>query len=767
MNDIALTGCTAEPIISYLDALGVFRTLGKKKQIRGMWKEGVFHIMADMDKDSLVGFFLNDYVPTPVVSPWNGGSGFNKGDKSEVYIEKIKNTVDERFEPYREVIRIVSEFPEFKHVTFGEMIDKLKTDDNELDELLKSFNDAKKRHPELASLKITEINDNYKDVKGILKKINTKYLRIIRSENKQKLVDRCRSMLPDSALEWIDTALLIDSTEKPKYPPLLGSGGNDGNLDFSGQFMRYVLDLLLGDKKDSEKLLRNALFGDPVDNLKEGHVGMFDPGNAGGSNQGIGVEDKDVPINPWKFVLAIEGAMVMPSGIAKRMDVSVPEEIRGILSSPFTVRGMAAGDPKLDSAENIKAEVWLPIWDQPATYEEVRMLFAEGRADVQRGHARNTLEFAEAVSSLGIDRGLTGFYRYSLVPRRGKSFIALPTGNFPVRAALQDSDLIRELEGKIEQLERIWRKNSKKSNVNNSTAQLGRRLHDLMLRILKEGGSVNDFTSLVRTMGMIESKIKMEGERKESEREINMPVHGLKPEFLLKLDTGRVEVRLAMALASIAPTGGAGYIRANLEQVQPMEPGKWGTGQVAWYGNSLQSKIISVIKRRMLDSQNSNSGKQGSSNNNPFYGLIRIQPEDVIDYITGMVDERLLEDLLFGLMWIDWRNAQRISAEVNRRLSKYTDKIIPLQYALLKSLFLPNDIYYDREPKKIKSEMTIINLLVSDRTSDACKLARRRLLNAVLPVKTMDFTDDKNGSRFAASMIFPINDYKRLIKLLI
>ena len=53
-------------------------------------------------------FFLDEYQPTPIVAPWNGGSGFFTGDNKKA-IELISNSNSPRFTKYRMVITKVKE----------------------------------------------------------------------------------------------------------------------------------------------------------------------------------------------------------------------------------------------------------------------------------------------------------------------------------------------------------------------------------------------------------------------------------------------------------------------------------------------------------------------------------------------------------------------------------------------------------------------------------------------------------------------------------
>ena len=64
--------------MSYLKALGVLRLVSEQTdpKARGCWRDGVFVLETRLDRDGLAQFFLEQYSPTPLLAPWNGGSGF-------------------------------------------------------------------------------------------------------------------------------------------------------------------------------------------------------------------------------------------------------------------------------------------------------------------------------------------------------------------------------------------------------------------------------------------------------------------------------------------------------------------------------------------------------------------------------------------------------------------------------------------------------------------------------------------------------------------
>src|SRR5438445_13181820 len=86
------------------------------------------------------------------------------------------------------------------------------------------------------------------------------------------------------------------------------------------------------------ELLTNALFGYRTTALQAGAAGQYDPGRAGGANQGPGISHESTT-NPWDLVLTLEGAVAWASGLYRRQGASY----RAVLCSPFTVRASSVG----------------------------------------------------------------------------------------------------------------------------------------------------------------------------------------------------------------------------------------------------------------------------------------------------------------------------------------------------------------------------------------------------------------------------------------
>jgi CRISPR-associated protein Csx17 len=136
-------------------------------------------------------------------------------------------------------------------------------------------------------------------------------------------------------------------------------------------------------------------------------------------------------------------------------------------------------------------------------------------------------------------------------------------------------------------------------------------------------------------------------------------------------------------------------------------------------------------------------------------------------FLDGDVDEALLEDLIFGLLWVDWRrSASRESiAELRSRWSVATsDRPVLRSWSLLKLLFSASSLRGPGgEPLKVRCESAIVPLLNAGRVGEACRIAQRRLFVSGLNPLRVDFPDASDGTRIAAALLFPVR-IRRLMR---
>ena len=760
---VILKGCGTEPMAGYLKSLAVFRLVNEQAdpEARGWWVGNSFCLESRLDEDTLVSFFRDEYSPTPIVAPWNGDSGFYEGN-NRTGIDAILASDLSRIRDYRRTIEQVFSWPEFGgELTLAEMLSIVGTaaatargkSKSELEDIISKAKAAiaasGERLEELLPLTTEQILARAGNVRRDLGKLRTRAKKTLRSDAKDGIVRRCRNQLGDRATAWIDSAVVIRTATEFEWPPILGNGGNEGHQDYTSTFMQRIASLLAMPELVTKSLIRNSLFAERTESLCSGAVGQHDPGHAGGSNQGPGI-DGATSSNPWSFVFTIEGAVCWSSGTARRQGTA---RHRGA-SSPFTVEAASVGYGSAEASESAKSkEIWMPVWSRPARFGEIVGLLREGRAEWRGRVAVGAIEFAEAASSLGVDRGIDAFMRYSLLERRGKGYyVALPIGRVPVHEQ-KDSDLLQEFDRILQAVDhfaRGFKSKTPPAQFASRRRQIDTAIYDLALR-----GGAKRFQQILAALGRLEQFF---AQRSLSlDPKLRAPLSGLSPRWLLAANDGSLNYRIAVALASISRTGGVGGIRANLAPIEPTKPWTWaaGKGQVAFQGSSLPDRLVSILRRRLIDAERLNCESL------PLWSAVTVAPEDAAGFLgPENVDESLIEQLLFGLTLVDWHDSalEPVRAELYRSWER-RGTIIPRNYALLKHLFQPQ--------VEVRPELSILSLLMAGRTKAACEVAHRRLRNAGLAPRNADFPDERDGARLAASLLIPIHPIESLSRLVL
>ena len=762
-HQVILHGCTTEPMAGYLKALAVFRLVSEQAdpKARGRWVGNSFCVESKFDTEALLRFFLDEYAPTPIVAPWNGGSGFVEGDR-RVGLDAILASELPRLAEYRRTIEQVFTWPEFSggELTLDQMIHAVAAmapgkPKQDAAGLLEAVEVAMQSLPTPRESFLALTTARLKasapaPVVAKVRKLRTAVNKSKRAAGKEEMVRACRNRLGDGSVAWLDCAVVVRTTTELNYPPLLGTGGGEGRLDYTNSFMERVSALLLNPGREAKSLLQNALFATPTDALANAAVGQHDPGRAGGFNQGPEGETKDFPTNSWNFILTLEGSVTWASGVARRQGTTA----HGVSCSPFTVRARALGygSAEANDEDAARAEVWMPTWERPARYAEFTTLLREGRAEWGGRPVNNGLEFAEAAASLGTQRGIAAFVRYSLLKRRGDSYVALPIGRVPVHEQ-KDSDLLQELDRllqAVDQFARGFKSNTPPAQFASRRRQIDAAIYDFALL-----GGTERFQQVLAALGRLEQFF---AQRSLSlDPKLRAPLSGLSPKWLLAANDGSLNYRIAVALASIGRTGDVGGIRANLAPIDPTKPWAWaiGKGQVAFQGSSLSERLVSVLRRRLID------GERLNCSSLPLWSAVTVAPEDAAAFLgPGNVDESLIEQLFFGLTLVDWRDSalEPVRAELHRAWVG-REAIIPRNYALLKHLFQPH--------VEVRPEPSILSLLMAGRTKAACEVAHRRLRIAGFAPRNADFPDERDGVRLAASLLIPVYPIESLSRLVL
>ena len=348
MNLHRLDGCSPTPLASYLKALGVLRLVAEQldPEARAWWEGERFVLATTCSAPDLLRFFLDGYSPTPLVSPWNKGSGFfYDGDPALTAAESSEAS---RFELLRVGVRDARL-----------QLRRLSEADQRVREIKEK---SKSKSLSAAERSALRASDEYKkmlaDAERVFKTL------------KNVLMPNLKVSWRGPHRQWVDAALVLEDDGQAKFPALLGTGGNDGRLDFTNNYLQRLTELfdfaaLTGSARPSTgRCFRSALWGLADAGITQSvSVGQFAPGDAGGANATTGPFG-DPRMNPADFVLMMEGAVLFASAATRRMDVHRSARA----SAPFATASHPAGYASAAvSDEDGRGEQWMPLWQNPAT----------------------------------------------------------------------------------------------------------------------------------------------------------------------------------------------------------------------------------------------------------------------------------------------------------------------------------------------------------------------------------------------------------------
>ena len=315
-ESLTFHGCTPTPLASYLKALGILRLISSDanhvsgraadSRARGWWENERFRLSTTLDHDSLRGFFLHQYAPSPIIAPWNGRAGFLEGevegDASDTsirpkarHVMRMENSRAHRFGNLRRTIaesRSNSDILEYNRLRARRKAiqRKLKGTVGKVREALEEEKKKAERQE--------------KEIKGVL----LPYL---------------RSTTDRQHLAYIDTCYVLSSDNVPA--PILVGGGVDGSQEFGSDFMEalgLIFDLDSGRPNSQVEAEFDAAVFAMDDRLdRHGSLGLLTPMQSGlKSTTGfeVGGDKKVYPLNSWDVVLAMEGTLVFAGSLTRR-----------------------------------------------------------------------------------------------------------------------------------------------------------------------------------------------------------------------------------------------------------------------------------------------------------------------------------------------------------------------------------------------------------------------------------------------------------------
>ena len=706
IHALELRGCAPEPLMSYLKAFGIFRLVAEQADpgARTWWRNDTFYLRSKLDRDALKTFFLEEYRPTPIVSPWNSSSSITSIAESKNLDENLLSIESPRFQLWNEVV-------------------------------------------------------------SISRRIYAQSQEIQSGKRKDWVLAQCRVQFPDDALDWLDATYILTS-DGAKYPPLLGTGGNDGRLEFSRNYLQnVVLALNLKDRRNGAEIIQDqvaaALFDEGSPRLEKRTNGFFNPGSVGGANSSVGFSG-DALTNPWDYVLMFEGALLFAGAAARRL--SPQSRTKAVF--PFTVDNSAGGyGTSADSeyGDSSRAEFWAPIWDSPASFGELTHLVSEGRAQVGKRQATTGSDFARAVAGLGAERGVRQFHRYGFLVRNGLAYLAAPLGRFHVKpddkSIADRANLLFNLDSWLESLRRNARGDRAPAGLRTSLEQIDRAIIEFCQR-----GQPRALQNVLIAVGRAERWL-----AKSSIRDNVQPLDRLSRDWLEHAKDDSHEFRLARALASIVQgkignEAKIGAIRENLEPVEARAFSKWDENSTSfvWNAGDPLANMLSVLTRRCMAIQmtglNDTRENDTMPRQHPLDSAYSARLDDIVAFLNGNVDYQRIADLALPLSFV--RYYPRRDSGDGPSFAPPFD--LPAAYAAMKLTLLPRklDCREFGDAAQIPMVPNMLSLLRAGRVGDAYKVAHRRLIaSGLTPLATAPGIADRSelGRRLAAALLFPID----------
>lgn len=669
----ALRGCTPTPLAHYLKALGVLRLIGEQVDpgARLYWREEHATLSTSLDEPALLAFFAKDYHPTPMLAPWNGGSGFYPRDNASG-IAALRSSVAGRFAPFRAAI------VEAEGLVAGR-------------------------------------EESPKD------------------EEKQAFIAACRRRWRAGAGRWLAAAVMLGDDLAPAYPALLGTGGNDGRLDFTNNLMQRLAELFACAESEApatlpaQALLASALFAGPVPGLLRGKaIGQFHPGGAGGANASTGF-DGDSLLNPWDFVLMLEGAVLWSASVARRLG----GEAISLVTAPFALRAQAAGHGTVALGEDApRGEQWLPLWDRAATCAEVTALLREGRLVTPSGGAHRPADAARAVARLGTARGIVAFERIGFLERNGQANLAIPLGRWQVRPR-PDMDLVDHAAGWVDRFSRAAR-----DGAPAAWSRAARRCDEAILACCRSDDRAARL-ELLLALGAAESTL-ARSSRKAAEKSLR-PLHRLPAGWLAALPEVP-EVRLAVAIAAQDADGLP--LRDHWLTVDQGAFASASDVEVVVQGDDAIADALAILRRRCREG--------GPFPLRPAHGIVA-GLADIADLLRGAVDSSLLWALVRPLLALDWRAVTPLAAPARRA----DDLGLLAGFALLRLAHAPDPLPGCQRAPGVDPAM-LVRLNAGDAAGASAIAVRRLVAQGLRPSLTRLVRTPSEARLLGASLLIPI-----------
>jgi CRISPR-associated protein Csx17 len=530
-----------------------------------------------------------------------------------------------------------------------------------------------------------------------------------------------------------------------QFNPVLGTGGNIGKRDLAKVYENAKTLLAKSERAVSDGWLKATLYADfdtPLPDLTSAGTWFVYANKTFNSGQGWYREGQ---ISPWSFLFALQGALLLVGGVAKRLSANA----RSYAVFPFI---SDTPSPLSESEVGVcKAEFWAPLWKQPTSLPELRALLERGLARIGQRTAKAPYEFAVAARSAGVDAGVEEFVRFVLRNTTSSQvYEAVPGERIQVGATdSADSELIQQIISWLDRLPYEPRDSKQKGKFKG----LRGPLEQTIIRIAERPDDAERWQHLLLLLAETQSRIDRNKDLRGRCQALNWLSEGW---FDAAWPVVPLEIELARAVASLG-AGGEMPLAVNSFGIEldkkraPTFSGDKRPQRAIWHQGDLLRLLADVLERRLVDTD--------ATNPLPLAARVRCPLTAIEAFLSDNLDLELIGRWIPPLSLIKWTQPQLATSATQVQSTNST----MLLHSLFRPLFYPHKLEVERKeffPDRLKPSAALarrlLNLIRQGELGEAVQLAQSRYLAAgraiVLP--PVDLSADYE--RIAAALLIPM-----------
>lgn len=544
----------------------------------------------------------------------------------------------------------------------------------------------------------------------------------------------------------------IVGSGRNQFNPVLGTGGNVGKRDLAKACAdaRVLLSKAKQDQKTAWLITTLEAGGsDVLPRLNNAGTWFVYANKTFNGGQDWYREGE---ISPWSFLLALEGAMMLVGGIDRRLSAKA----RPYAVFPFVTEAPA---PALEGEIGLaKAEFWAPLWEQPATLQEIRTLLKRGLARIGERTAKAPHEFAVAALAAGVDAGVTTFARFVLRQTTSSQvYEAIPREQIQVKEVQsQESRLVEPLLPWLDRLPFEPSDSKQRGKFKGLRGPIEQAIIDIAAQPEEPERWQGLLLMLADTQRRIDHNKLLRGQCR--------ALPWLEQAWFAKCwPVPPAEMLAARAIASIGAATDEPII-INIYGVEPHKrtnpnfSGEQRPQRVVWHSGQPLRVLADVLERRLIDTD--------ATSPLPLRAMHVCTAEVLAGFMTRGLDFDMIVRWIPPLSLIRWDQQQTITPSAEERTASSSLDGTSLLHALFRPLFYPGKLRISREnlfpdrllPRAITARR-LLTLIRQENWDEAIQLAGGRYLAAGHATVKPPPNIHADGELLAAALLTPLQEH--------